>query len=269
MIVSIIIPCFNSGTYLLEALDSCLKSFFKDFEVILVDDGSHDPISISLLEGLDRGYDVKFLRKSNGGPASARNYGVLHSKGDFLLFLDSDNRIRPDYLSKAINVLFKDSFVGVVYSKPCFFGDTSSNEIVRFNPREFSRDALLSGNFIDMCSIVRREAFLEVGGFDEHPDLIGWEDADLWIRISQTKWNFHFLDQVLFDYRVRTDSLMGSVDSEKRERMLNYFGQKHGFFIHQRYRQYFRVMEKIQENPFSFFLRILYYKYILRKPFIK
>jgi glycosyltransferase involved in cell wall biosynthesis len=268
-LISIIIPCFNSGSFLLESVESCFHSEFKNFEIIIVDDGSHDPITISLLEGLDGGNEIKVFRKPNGGPASARNFGVLQSQGDFLLFLDSDNRIHPDYLSIGLNVLFKDPFVGVVYSKPRFFGDNRLNEKPRFVPREFSRDAILAGNYIDTCSIVRRETFLEVGGFDEHPDLIGWEDADLWIRISQTKWKFHFLDQVLFDYRVRVDSLMGTIDSVKRQNMLNYIGNKHGFLFHERYRQYFRVMEKIQENPISYFLRILYYKYILRKPFIK
>jgi glycosyltransferase involved in cell wall biosynthesis len=233
-----------------------------------VDDGSTDYKTIQLIKHKKWPEIVKIIYKSNGGPASARNYGVHHSKGDFLLFLDSDNLIRPDYLKRAMTLISQKSDLGVVYTKPAFFGANQA-DAVRFEVREFNFDALLAGNYIDMCSLVRKEAFLEVGGFDEHSDLVGWEDADLWIRLAQTRWKFKFLDEILFDYRVREDSLMGLANQQTKERVQKYLGAKHGFVIHQRYRQYFRVLDQIQKKPFSYFLRILYYKFIKRQPFIK
>ncbi|MFT5824257.1 MAG: glycosyltransferase involved in cell wall biosynthesis [Crocinitomix sp.] len=265
--ISIIIPCFNSGQFLKDAIESIKNSGNITVETIIVNDGSTDDFTIDFLGELE-GKGIKVIHQDNQGPAAARNKGVNHSKGEYLLFLDSDNKVRPEYVKTAKAIL--DSFVdvGVVYAKPHFIGSVNDSSI-RFNTHSFSFDALLAGNYIDMCSLVRRQAFLEVNGFDEERDLIGWEDADLWIRIAQTRWKFYFIDEVLFDYRVRTDSLMGVADQNKRELMLNYLGKKHGFIIHQRYRQYFRLMEKIQEQPFSYFLRILFYKYILRSPFIK
>lgn len=264
--ISIIIPCFNSGQFLNEALESIMNSGSIESEIIIVNDGSTDDFTITLLEDLEE-KGIKVIHQGNQGPAAARNKGVFHSRGEYLLFLDSDNMVRPQYLKLAKGILDSENYVGVVYAKPHFFGAVNDSSI-RFNSRTFSFDSLLAGNYIDMCSLVRRETFLEVNGFDEHRDLIGWEDADLWIRISQTKWKFHFIDEILFEYRVRKDSLMGAADQVKRERMLRYFGAKHGYLIHQRYRQYFRVLDKIQEKPFSYFLRIVYYKYILRKPLI-
>ncbi len=264
--ISVIIPVFNSGDFLENAIASILKSNEVEFEIIIVNDGSNDAYTIRVLESLNHNSMI-VLDKENGGPASARNFGATHATGDFLFFLDSDNLIHPKYFEKALNITKADSKVAVVYSNPSFFGSGAS-PVMRFESRAFDFDALLAGNYIDMCSMVRRDTFLNVGGFDEAKDLIGWEDWDLWIRIAQAGWRFHYLDEVLFDYRVREDSLMGSADSARREEMLTYLGNKHSFVIHRKYRQYFRVMDQIQEKPFRYFLKILYYKYVLRKPFI-
>jgi len=268
-LVSFIIPCFNSGSFLLEALDSCRKSSFENYEVIIVDDGSSDLNTLDILNQVTSSNFISVVRTINRGASSSRNLGVKEAKGEFLFFLDSDNRIRPDYLTKAVKAIQENDEIGVVYAKPFFFGFEKGQEYSRFNAWDFSVDSLLAGNYVDMCSLVRKKAFLEVGGFDENQELFFGEDWDLWIRVSQAGWKFHFLNEVLFDYRIRKGSLMDQVDSQKRERTLRYFGTKHGFIIHQRYRQYFRLMEKIQSKPLSFFLRIIYYKYILRKPILK
>lgn len=263
-LISIIIPCFNSGIFLLEALESCQNSSYKNFEILVIDDGSTEFSTLHVLNQVKEQQSVIVIHQPNGGPSSARNLGVANSKGEFLLFLDSDNRIRPDYLTKASVVLKQDPSVGVVFSIPHFFGDQEGVES-RFEVREYSFDSLLAGNYIDMCSLVRKSTFLEVGGFDENGEIFFGEDWDLWIRIAKARWRFSFLKEILFEYRIRNESLMGQVNSEKRTRTLSYLGAKHGFMIHQRYRPYFRIMEKIQDKPFTYFLRIMYYKYILRK----
>jgi glycosyltransferase involved in cell wall biosynthesis len=268
-LVSIIIPCFNLGTVLLEALESCRNSKFQDFEILVVDDGSTDIWTAEILSQIQDSISLSVLRKRNGGASSARNFGVKEAKGEFLLFLDSDNRIRPDYMTQAVQAIQLNAEIGVVYAKPFFFGFEGTQESSRFEVRDFSLDSLLAGNYVDMCSLVRKKAFLEVEGFDENREIFFGEDWDLWIRLAQSGWKFHLLDEVLFEYRIRKGSLMDQLDCQKRERTLIYFGTKHGFLIHQRYRQYFRVMEKIQKNPISYFFRMLYYKYILREPFIK
>jgi glycosyltransferase involved in cell wall biosynthesis len=267
--VSIVIPCFNSGIVLLEALESCRNSQFQDFEILVVDDGSTDSRTIEILSQIECSISLSVLRKNNGGASSARNFGVKEAKGEFLFFLDSDNLIRPDYLTHAVQVIQEDAEICVVYAKPFFFGNEGAQESSRFEVLDFSFDLLLAGNYVDMCSLVRKKAFLEVGGFDENQELFFGEDWDLWIRLTQAGWKFHFLNEVLFDYRIRKGSLMDQVDSYKRERTLRYLGTKHGYILHQRYRQYFRLMEKIQAKPLSFFLRVIYYKYILRKSLIK
>lgn len=118
--ISIIIPCFNSGIFLREAVESCLQTKIQDFEIIVVNDGSSDHTTLEILKG-DWPQKVIILSQSNKGASSARNYGANQAKGDFLFFLDSDNRIRPDYLTKAVQAIQKHAEIGVVYAKPFFF----------------------------------------------------------------------------------------------------------------------------------------------------
>lgn len=264
--ISVIIPCFNSGLFLKEAIESIRKSEKTEYEIILVNDGSTDDFTLTLFNEFE-GNGIKVIHQANQGPAAARNKGVFHSAGEYLLFLDSDNMVKPEYLKKALKILESSNETGVVYSKPFFFGGSSIGKD-RFFSKEFSADGLLEGNFIDMCSVVRRVVFYEVGGFDEHKDLIGWEDWDFWIRISQTDWKFHFIDQELFEYRVRNESLMGTSDQIRKEKMLHYLGMKHGYLIHNRYRNYSRLIQKIEDKPFIFFLKIIFYKYILKKKYL-
>ncbi len=259
--VSIIVPCFNTGIFLSEALKSVFDSGFDNYEIVVVNDGSEDRETLDILFSINFP-KVKVIHQENKGLSSARNFGVNNSKGDILFFLDSDNRVKKGCFEKAMNVFLANSLVGVVYSKPYFFGEKSSP---RFIAKPFNFDSLLAGNYIDACAFLRRKAFEEVRGFDENRALKISEDWDFWIRVGKTPWKFHFLNEELFDYRVRKDSMIGENDQTKISATLHYLGSKHGYLFHQHYRRYFKLVKKIEKSPFTFFLRILYYKYILRK----
>lgn len=266
--ISIIIPCFNSGQFLNEAVESCLNSIYNDIEIIIVNDGSFESQTLNILDSLKSNHKTRIFTQENKGPSAARNYGVSLSYGDFLLFLDSDNKIHPEYLGKAIRVLEESPSIALVYTKPIFFNENGIAES-RFKVRDFSFDALLAGNYIDMCSLARKEAFLKVGGFNESEKLSFGEDWDLWIKIFQSNWEIKFLDEFFFYYRTREDSIMAQIDSSKRAQTLSYFGSEHGYIIHQKYRRYFRLIEKIEKSPFKFFIKILINKYIRKKSFIE
>lgn len=259
--VSVIIPCYNTGEYLLESIESVFQCDFKDFEIIVVNDGSTEESTVSVLESIDYP-NTRVIHQENRGLAGARNSGVKLSSGDLLFFLDSDNRVRKGYFEKAVKVFEADTNVGVVYAKPVFFGEST---IPRFESQDFNFEALLAGNYIDACAFVRRKAFDSIGGLDESRELKISEDWEFWIRLSQTSWEFHFLNEKLFDYRIRKDSMIGEKDQKKIETTLNYLGKKHGYVFHLHYRRYFKLVQKIERQPLIFFLKIIYYKYILRK----
>lgn len=243
-LISVIIPCYNTGIYLEEAIDSVFNSNIEDFEIIIINDGSTQKETLEVLRRIEH-EKISIISQDNLGLATARNIGVTSSKGDILLFLDSDNRIKNNYLKKATQVFNNFPKIDVIYCKPFFFGDDSPP---RFQPIPFNFDALLSGNYIDACSLIRKSTFLKIGGFHVHPCLKGWEDWDLWIRLGFNKASFHFINEELFDYRVRIDSMMGQASEEQSIKLLKYLGEKYGYEIHKRYRYYQKLSVKFERK---------------------
>jgi glycosyltransferase involved in cell wall biosynthesis len=262
--ISVIVPCYNSGEFLHEAVASVFQSSHQDFELIIVDDGSTDKVTLQVIDELKAKEKVTVLHQPNKGVGSARNYGVAHAKGEFLLFLDADNRIRTDYMSDALTAFSGNSSLGVVYGKPYFFnhlGDAPK----RFTTRPYSFDSLLVGNYIDMCALVRKEAFEEVNGFDASNQLFGWEDWDLWIRMGLTRWQFQFLDKVLYDYRVHEQSTMAQLSKSNYDKKVAYMGAKYGHIYFSKMKQYFPIASGMSKNPFKYVLVYLLSRYILKK----
>ncbi|RZK09164.1 MAG: glycosyltransferase family 2 protein, partial [Flavobacterium sp.] len=147
-IVSIIIPCFNSGAYLSEAIASVEEYDGKyEYEIIIVNDGSNDNHTLVLLKKLSNaGYQVQ--HKENGGPASARNMGVSASKGKYVLFLDSDNKIYKEFIDFGVNALEKDKEIDIVHTGNDFIGAVDKG----FRPKRFDLIDMMCINYIDMCS---------------------------------------------------------------------------------------------------------------------
>ena len=205
--ISIIIPCYNSGEYLPEAIES-VRTYAGNYtyEIIVIDDGSNDEKTLSVLENLKDTENITLLRQQNQGLSAARNAGCRIAKGEFLLFLDSDNTIFPEYIDLSINFLRKNPEFGVFYGQPEFIGDINSR--YGFDVDEFDIDEMLINNYIDACAVVRKTAFENVGGFDEQ--LRCFEDYDFWLSIYEKQWKFHFCKKTLYQYRILQTSLIGS-----------------------------------------------------------
>ncbi len=260
--ISIIIPCYNSGAYLSEALASVKTYSDKTtYEVIIINDGSTDAATIKMLMTLSsEGYEV--INRENGGPGAARNTGVKSAKAEYILFLDCDNKIRKEYIDIGISFLDKHKDVGVVYGNPSFFGETTKP---RFNTKQFDKFSIFLENYIDMCAVVRKKAWQDVGGIDENRVIIGFEDWDFWIRVYKAGWKLHHINQPMFDYRIAKDSLVMQVNAEKFLQMQRYFYSKHLEWFRLNYKELNfnnNVYKHDQENPLRSFLKFLYKKYI-------
>jgi len=202
--VSIVIPCYNRGAMLREALASVEQVRNTNLlEVIIVDDGSSDAEMAQILaEATEAGYCV--VAQPNRGPAAARNTGIRLAKGEFILPLDSDNRLRHLYLNEGVSLLSRNPGVGVVYADAEYFGERSG----RWYVPDFNLLSLIRMNFIDTCALYRRKLWEELGGYDEEILLMGVEDWDFWLRLACHGTTFAHLDEIGFDYRVRKDSLI-------------------------------------------------------------
>ena len=200
--VSIVIPCFNHGTMLREALASLEEVRNENLlEVIIVDDGSSDAETIRILkEVAEAGYKV--VSQPNGGLGAARNAGIRGAKGEFILPLDSDNRLRRVYLEQGVSLLKENPSLGVIYADAEYFGEKTG----RWQVQEFDLLSLIRMNFIDACALYRKALWEGVGGYDEQMPWMGLEDWDFWLRVACHGGSFFHLPAVGFDYRVRSDS---------------------------------------------------------------
>jgi glycosyltransferase involved in cell wall biosynthesis len=202
--ISIVVPCFNQGAMLREALASIERVRNANlFEVIIVDDGSCEAETRNVLnEAKKAGYSV--LSQPNRGVGAARNTGIRFAKGEFILPLDSDNRVRNAYLNEGVSLLTNNPSIGVVYADAEYFGESSG----RWYVPEFDLLSLIRINFIDACALYRRKLWEELGGYDEQMPFMGVEDWDFWLRLASHCSTFVHLNRIGFDYRVRKDSMM-------------------------------------------------------------
>jgi glycosyltransferase involved in cell wall biosynthesis len=217
----VVIPSFNDGQFLIEAIASCERVAPQNSELIVVNDGSKQPRTLEILEILRAaGYFV--VDQVNQGLATARNTGIGLACGRYILPLDTDNKIRAAFIEDAIRVLDSSPKIGIVYGYRQFFGmRTELDEVA-----EFDLDEILTFNYIDACAVFRKQVWDDCGGYDKAVSPL--EDWDLWIGAAEKGWRFHRLPQVTFEYRVRPESLLSKVDdAEFLDRLLEYIMTKH------------------------------------------
>jgi GT2 family glycosyltransferase len=200
--VSVIIPCYNLGQYLDEAVESVLAQTFQDFEIVVVDDGSTDPTTQALLADYRRP-KTRVIRAAHAGVSAARNVGIANSTGAYLCALDADDRLEPTYFEKAVPVLDADPSITWVSCWLRAFGD----EEWEWKPERCDLPALLWEDTVLTASLVRREAVVAVGGYDTQIPIQGAEDWDLWLTLVERGGRGAILPEVLFTYRRRAGSL--------------------------------------------------------------
>ncbi len=194
-LVSIIIPCYNYGQYLEEAIDSVLNSTFQDFEIIVVDDGSTELATIEVLNNLHKP-KTKIIHQKNLGLATARNNGIKIAQGKYICCLDADDKITPTYLEKCLEVLESQPEIGFVYSWVRLFGD--ENDLWR--TEEFDLPKLMRYNHISVSSVFRRDGWEAVGGYN--PNMIyGYEDWDFWLSLTEIGLRGKLIPEPLFLHR--------------------------------------------------------------------
>ena len=270
--LSVIMPCFNHGKYLQEALDSIQKEKVAyPFEVIIVDDGSTDAFTLTKLEELKaHGYIV--IHQKNAGPAAARNTGVANAKGKYILPMDADNMITPEYINTGIAILEKGEYQ-VTYCTPVFFGDTGAASRA-FKSQPFDITELLAANYIDNCAVYLKEVWVKNNGYDTSIPYWGHEDWEFWINAFANGFKFYFITQKLFHYRIVAASVAEQFkDQKKLEDNRCYIMQKHHQLYLTQYLKlnYIRQKYKTDINRFLFspFIFLGYKLGIVKSPFKK
>ncbi|MEM5867697.1 MAG: glycosyltransferase family 2 protein [Candidatus Aenigmatarchaeota archaeon] len=214
-LVSIIIPTYNYGHYLAEAIESALAQNYQNIEVIVVDDGSTDNT-----KDVASKYDVQYVFQENKGVSVAKNNGVKISKGDFFVCLDADDKIHPNFVSKMIQPM-KDPKVGFVRCGSIVYNESYGFRNIWMPRKVFSKYCLFAGWWGALGPVlIRRKAFDSLGsGFD--PNLRRFEDLDLCFRLLAKGWKTKAIFEPLHFYRIHPYSTMNfkhdGIDLSKRD----------------------------------------------------
>ncbi|MEI6214126.1 MAG: glycosyltransferase family A protein [Desulfuromonadales bacterium] len=206
--VSVVIPCFNQGAYVEEAVKSVLLQSFDDYEIIIVNDGSTDVETNRILSGFEN-QKIRVLHTENMGLASARNNGIREARGTYILPLDADDRIGPTYLEKAVDYFDRMPDVGIVYCYAEFFGDRQG----QWYMPEFSLRWMLFSNLIFCSAFFRKDDWERAGGYNPNMSR-GLEDWDFWLAILELGKGVYCIPDVLFYYRVREESMLRSMNRD-------------------------------------------------------
>ena len=215
--ISVIIATYNRARFLSETIQSVLSQRFRDFELIVVDDGSSDetPKVLQSYEG-----QIRSFRQDNRGPSAARNLGILHARGRWIAFQDSDDLSTPNHLESLVRFVASHPGCGMVFGNGAYLGEPqhhretivpgSKSQRLAANGVTL-RDLFEKSIFRLQASLIAKSALEAVGGLDEGIRI--GEDLELAMRI----WMRHpvaYLDEVVFLYRKHGDQL--AADSELR-----------------------------------------------------
>ena len=198
--VSVVIPCYNLGAYLDEAVAAVLAQTFTDFEILVVNDGSTDPDTCRLLADYNMP-KTRVIHTENSGVSAARNRGIEEASGEYILPLDADDLIMPDYLRLAVEKLNKFSKVGIVYGVAEYFGEIAEPMMLP----DYSPSAILWENSIFSSAVFRKDDRVRAGKYRTEM-LKGWEDWDFWLSLVELGGEVVRLPDLVLQYRVRADS---------------------------------------------------------------
>ena len=225
--VSVIIPCFNTGAYLAEAVASAVGQDYPGVEVIVVDDGSTDdtPRVVESLRG------VVSVRQENQGVSAARNAGLVRSRGEYVVFLDADDRLLPGAIRLGVEELERRAGCGFVYGYSRTIDREGRVIDARANPPVVERAGyatLLAGEGLvpPAVAVFRRAAAESVGGFDRSRRLT--QDHDFYLRVAQ-RWPIHCHERVVAEYRWHDGNACGQSPSRTLRAVLSVIDGQRGY----------------------------------------
>jgi len=213
--VSIIVPCYKQAEFLPETLDSVLSQTYSNWECIIVNDGSPDNTEEIAKIYQSKDTRIKYLFKNNEGIAIARNTGISYSNGEFILPLDADDLIAPQYLEKAIERFVLHPETKLVYCKADKFGTINEP----WDLEEYNYDRFIWNNCIFCTALFRRVDFDKSEGYN--PNMVdGLEDWDFWLSFINRNDIVYRIDEVLFHYRIKDISRSTELSMHHNDSML-------------------------------------------------
>lgn len=224
-LVSVVVPNYNHGRYLGDAIESILAQTYRQYEIIVVDDGSTDN---SRKVAAEYGDQIRYIYKDNAGLSAARNTGLRHAQGEFIALLDADDMYEPDFMERLVHILSANDNVDGVYCGYRFvdqYGVALPQAETRVIPSEQLYEVMKRGNFwVPESVMMRRSCYITAGPYDE--SLRACEDWDIWLRIL-AKHSVMGIADILTRHRILPNSMSSDPTRMVQNRLAvtrNHFG---------------------------------------------
>ncbi len=224
--ISIIVPCYRQAHFLDTSLQSVMDQSFENWECIIVNDGSPDDTASAAQKWCLKDARFKYIEKENGGLSSARNAGISIAKGIYILPLDADDLLHPEFLKETESVLSSNDHIAIVGCYSAFFKKEISNVVMTHQPKGTNYRYLLYVNQLVATSLYRKKSWVEVGGYDESMK-DGFEDWDFWLSITKRGYDYYVIPKALFYYRKASQSMLVDTIKTKAEKVKEYLMHKH------------------------------------------
>ena len=223
-LISIIVPCFNSGKTLMRTIESIKNQSWHNKEIILVNDGSNDKKTLEILSEIQKDNLVKIINQKNKGLPAARNAGVINAKGNYLYFLDSDDWINENTLEELYFNLLRDDKYAYAFSDCILEG-----EINGIRKKFFNLFEQMFLNQIPYSILIPRKVFIENGLYDENMRF-GYEDWELNIRLASKNFLGKRISKPLFHYVVSNSGMLISKSIQNHIKIWRYIKCKNKNF---------------------------------------
>ena len=222
--VTVVIPCFEQQDYLADSLLSVYQQTVKPLEVIVVDDGSRRPVTAPTWPDLS----VRVIRVANRGLPSARNVGLMNAHGHAILPLDADDWLEPTFIEKTLPLL--DAGADVVFTGLQEHGERTGTYMpgCDLGLDGLTVEAERLSNRLFYCSLIRTSLLKEAGGWNGRM-INGYEDWDLWIDLMQRGAKLAGVNEPLFNYRTRKDSMLQQVEVHWKDWNFDEMARHHGY----------------------------------------
>jgi len=218
--VSLVVPCFSYAHYLKECLDSILSQTYPAHEIIVVSDGSPD---IEDMKRVLADYPTVILvEKENGGLSSARNAGIKVATGNYIMCLDSDDKLVPGALEAHVGLIKDDMTIA-----QCGLMEFGERHVINI-PAEASMRKILKSNTIYCNALYPRKAWVESGGYDESEIMrAGLEDWEYWIRLLALGYKVKTSDFIALRYRCHEGQMTQATTHPQWDKITAYMTEKH------------------------------------------
>lgn len=227
--VTVVVPCFEQQEWLEQSLGSVLAQTVAPLEVLVIDDGSRRPIVAPSHPTIP----VRVIRVSNRGLPSARNVGLMNAHGHAFLPLDADDWLEPTFIEKTLPLL--DAGADVVFTGLQEHGERTGLYMpgCEVGLEKLTVEQERMSNRLFYCSLIRTSLLRDAGGYNGRM-VHGYEDWDLWIDLMQRGAQLASVDELLFNYRTRKDSMLAQTEAQWRDWCLDEMARHHGYTRPQR-----------------------------------